>query len=208
MKLSNYVVLLTLWASFACSSPARIEVRPDPLILDGVGTKGQLEAFIFDEEGKQLNEGYAVTWMCLDTKTIKLYQDGTVIAQSSGRALVDVEIVGTEIHGLGNVEVKIPSWVETSHEELRLLKGQGNVRAWAEVRDDNGAQIKGYLPTWKVEDPKVLSIEAIKDTNQTRTLLKITALAPGETFLTASYKNFATDIRVTVFNPQPSPEQD
>ncbi len=201
MNKSEYAILLVLLAAAACSSPAKVEVRPDPLVLEGEGKKGKLEALIFDEDGKQLIGDHAVTWMCLDTKTIKVQQDGTVIARSSGKALVDVEIVGTDIHGLGNVEVKIPSWVETSHEEIHLVTGQAAVQAFAEVRDDNGVQIKGYLPTWKVDDSKIVSIEAMQDANQIRTFLKVTPLSPGETYLTASYKNLARDIRVTVKNP-------
>jgi len=109
----KYATLLVLFAGLGCSSPAKVEVRPDPLVLEGEGKRGKLEAFIFDEDGKQLIGDHAVTWMCLDAKTIKVQQDG----------------------------------------------------------------------------------------NQMRTYLKVTPLSPGETYLTATYKNLARDIRVTVKNP-------
>jgi hypothetical protein len=202
MRKTSYAILFAAAAGLGCSSPARVEVRPDPLVLVGEGAKGQLEAVIFDEDGKQLTEGLTVTWMCLDGKTVKVQQDGLAIAQSSGKTLVDVEIVGTEIHGAGTIEVKIPAWVETSHEEIGMVLGQGDARVWGEVRDDKGFPLQGYLPEWKVDDPKVVSIQAMQDTEQTRTTVKITPLAAGETFVTASYKDFAKDIRVVVVTPE------
>jgi hypothetical protein len=193
-----YAILLVLAAALGCSSPAKVEVRPNPLVLEGKDAKGQLKAVIFDENGKELDEGYSVTWMCLDSQTIKVQQDGTVTALSSGKALVDVEVVGTEIHGTGNIEVKIPSWVEVSGDELHLVQGQALATVWAEVRDDKGFPMKGYLPAWKVDDPKVVSIEAGQNADQSRSFLKVTPLAAGETYLTASYKDLAADIHVTV----------
>jgi hypothetical protein len=206
MKLSKKMIPL-FWAAVicGCSSPAKVEVRPDPLILKGKDAKGQLEAIITDQDGKQLRDGYSVTWMCLDSKTVKVQQDGTAIAQSSGKALVDVEIVGTDIHGMGNVIVIIPSWIETSHEEVQLVTGGKKFSVWAEVRDDNGVQIKGYLPKWKVDDPKIISIEAMQDSQQMRAYLKLTSLAPGETYITATHEGLAADIHVTVINP-PEPQ--
>jgi len=202
MHKTSYAILLAVTAGLGCSSPARVEVRPDPLVLVGEGATGKLEAVIFDEAGKQLTEGLPVTWMCLDGKTVKVQQDGSVTALASGKTLVDVEIVGTEIHGAGTIEVKIPAWVETSQEEIVMVLGRGDARAWGEVRDDKGFPMQGYLPEWKVDDPKVVSIQAMQDTEQTRTILKITPQAAGETFVTASYKDFAKDIHVVVVTPE------
>ncbi len=198
MKLYISIVPLILATLLGCSSPAKIEVRPNPLVLEGKDAKGQLKAVIFDENGKELTEGYSVTWMCLDSKTVKVQQDGTVVALTSGKALVDAELVGEEIHGSGTVEVKIPSWIEASHEELTLTQGQEKVSVWAEVRDDKSFAMKGYVPTWKADNEKVISVEAVQDPANTRALLTITPLAPGETYLTATYKELAADIRVTV----------
>jgi hypothetical protein len=206
MKKSTLGILLVLSGAVGCSSPARVEVRPNPLVLEGKGAKGTLRAAIFDEDGKELTEGYAVTWLCLDEKTVKVHQDGTVEALSSGKTLVDVEIVGTEIHGVGNIEVRIPSFVEVSTEELHLVQGQGKADVWAEVRDDNAFPMKGYLPSWKVDDDKIVSIEVMQDATKTRSFLKITPRAPGETYVTASYKELATDIRVTVQTPEAAAE--
>jgi hypothetical protein len=206
MKQSVISILLTLAAFCACSSPAKVEVRPNPLVLEGKDAKGKLEAVIFDENGKELTEGYSVTWMCLDAETVKVQQDGTVSPLSSGKALVDVEIVGTEVHGTGTVEVRIPSWVEVSHEELQLMAGQGRVTVWAEVRNDKSFAMPGYLPTWKADDTTIVSIEQSHDAKKSRAFLNVTPLAPGETYLTASYKELAADIRVVVSPKAESPE--
>ena len=205
MKKSIYAFSLLLAAVLGCSSPAKVEVRPNPLVLEGKDAKGQLKAVIFDENGKEITEGYSVTWMCLDSKTIKVQQDGSVVAVSSGKALVDVEIVGTEIHGTGTVEAKIPSWIEPSHEELSLVQGQQKVTVWAEVRDDKSFAMKGYLPTWKVDNDKIVSIETGQSASKSRAFLTVTPLAPGETYLTATYKELATDIRVMVTPKEAAP---
>jgi hypothetical protein len=182
----------------ACSSPAKVEVRPNPLVLEGKDAKGKLEAVIFDEDGKELTKGYDVTWLCVDPATAKVQQDGTVEAEKSGKTLVDVEIVGTEIHGSGAIEVRIPSWVEVSGEELGLVLGKPDATVWAEVRADTGFPIKDYLATWKVDNPAILAIEQSNDTNKGRAFLTVKPLAAGETYLTASYKDLAADIRVVV----------
>lgn len=199
-------VLLATVGVVGCSSPARVEVKPDPLVLVGEGATGQLEAVIFDDGGKEMTDAPPVTWMCLDTKTVKVQQDGKVVAVSSGKTIVDVEIVGTEIHGAGNIEVVIPAWVETSVEELPVVLGQGEVKVWGEVRDDKGFPLKGYMPEWKVDDAKIVSIEAMQDTGGTRSIVKITPLAAGETFVTASYKDLARDVRVVVVTPEAAAE--
>ena len=132
------------------------------------------------------------------------------MALSSGNSLVDAEIVGTEmpgmpgteIHGTGTVEVKIPSWVEVSHEELHLVQGQAKPTVWAEVRSDTGFPMKGYLPTWKVDNAKIVAIEPSQNADKSRAFLKLTPLAPGETYLTASHKDLAADILVVVAAPE------
>ncbi len=194
--------LLFIWAALmGCSSPAKVEVRPNPLVLEGKGATGELKAVIFDENGKELTEGYDVTWLCVDPATAKVQQDGSVEAMASGKTLVDVEIVGTEIHGAATIEVRIPSWVEISAEELTLVQGQPGATLWAETRNDKGFPMKGYLPTWKVDNPSILSIEPSEDAAGARAFLKVTPLAPGETYLTASYKDLAGDVRVVVSAP-------
>ena len=184
-----------------CSSPASVEVRPNPLVLDGKDAKGKLEAVIFDENGKQLTEGYDVTWLCVDPATAKVQQDGTVEPQKSGKTLVDVEIVGTEIHGSGAIEVIIPSYVEVSAESLDLVAGQPGPTVWADVRNDAGFPIQNYLPAWKVDNPAIVAIEQSNDPSKGRAFLELKPLAAGETYLTASYKELASDIRVVVSPP-------
>jgi hypothetical protein len=184
-----------------CTSPAKVEVRPNPLVLEGKDAKGKLEAVIFDEDGKQITEGYDVTWLCVDPETAKVQQNGEVVAKKSGKTLVDVEIVGTEIHGSGAIEVKIASWVEVSVEALSLKAGQPDATVWAEVRADTGFPIKDYLATWKVDNPAILSIEQSDDLAKGRAFLTLKPLAAGETYVTASYKDLASDIRVVVTLP-------
>jgi hypothetical protein len=203
-------ILLASVIAAACSSPAKVEVRPKPLVLEGKGTKGRLTALVFDENGKELDiKDHPVTWMCLDEDTIKVRQDGTVEAVKSGKALVDVEIVGSEVpglpgtglHGTGEVVVRIPGWIEMSGEEIFLEAGQPDVTVWAELRNDANHTMANYLPAFKIDNPNVASIVTFKNDHGTRMFAKITPKAPGETYLSAYYKDLAADILVVVSNP-------
>jgi hypothetical protein len=197
------LLLVALGAAVGCSSPATVEVRPDPLVLEGVGATGQLEPIILDESGKQITEGYAVAWLGTDRKVAKVHQDGRVEAQSTGKILVDLEVIGTEVRGMGNVVVKIPGSVVASHDELILVAGQGPVMVMAEVRSDIDTLIEGYVPTWKVDDSTVVRLEQLPGSDEPRTRARLTALKPGETYATASFKDLAADIRVVVVASQP-----
>lgn len=202
-----FLVLLALGTATACSSPASVEVKPDPLVLEGVGATGKLEPIILDESGKQITEGYAVAWLGLDSKVAKVHQDGRVEAQSTGKILVDLEVIGTEVRGIGNVEVKIAGSVIASHEELGLVAGQSPVMVSAEVRSDVDTLIVGYLPNWKVDDPAVVKLEQLPGSDEPRTWARLTPLKPGETYATASYGELAADIRIVVVdNTLPAPE--
>lgn len=210
-KTLHWLWMLTITVAIGCSSPSKIELRPNPLVLEGKGTKGKLSWHIFDEDGKEITEDYGVTFMCLDEKTIRIQQDGTVIALSSGKALVDIEIVGsqvpgipgTEIHTKGEVIVKIPGWIEMSHEQITLIAGQQPVTVWAELRNDQNHTMRGRLPTWKVDNPNIVSISPNVNKHATRVFLNLTPLTPGETFASAIYGDLAGDILITVVPPPP-----
>lgn len=114
--------------------------------------------------------------------------------------------MGTEIHGGGTIQVQIPSWVETSVQELPMVAGSDPVRIWAEVRDEKGFPVKGSVPEWKVEGSGVVSIEKIPGTGEVRSVVALRPLAPGETFVTASSGELAQDVRVVVVSPQVAAE--
>lgn len=208
MRTTACAVLLTTGLACACSSPASVEVSPDPLVLEGVGAEGQFQTRILDEDGAPIASGYDVVWLGLDSKVAKVQQDGRVQAQSTGKILVDVEVVGTEVHGVGHVEVRIPGSVVASHDELALPVGGPSTTVWAELRSDVDMVIEGWVPTWKVDDQSVVKLEAPPPgEGATRAFAKLTPLKAGETYATATYKDLAADIRVVVVEPTP-PEAD
>ncbi|MBN2342552.1 MAG: hypothetical protein JXX29_10960 [Deltaproteobacteria bacterium] len=204
-------ILLCLMAALgSCSSPSKVEVRPSPLVLEGKGTKGELKAHIFAENGKELTGDYAVTWMCLDDKTIKIRQDGSVEAVSSGKALVDAEIVGTEtpglpgtgIHGTAEVIVHIPGYIDVSHDEIEVALGGEAPVVWAEVRNDNGHVMSDRLPSWKIDNPSLLDVQVATNPARSRVMIKLTGKKIGETFLTVVYKDFAQEVLIRIVDPE------
>jgi hypothetical protein len=192
------LVALALGAITGCSSPASLEIEPEVLVLEGAGATGKLEPVIFDEGGKRITEGYAFAWFGLDSKVAKVHQDGRVEAVSSGKIMVDVEVVGTEVRGIGHVEVKIPGSVVASHEKLVLVTGGSSVMVSAEVRSDRDTMLPGYLPDWKVDHPDLVSLEQMPRSEEPRTWARLTPLKPGTTYATATYKDLAIDIPILV----------
>jgi hypothetical protein len=201
------LLLVALGLAAGCSSPASLEIKPDVLVLEGVGAEGRLEPVILDEDGKQITEGYSFAWFGLDSKVAKVHQDGRVEAVSSGKIMVDVEIVGTEVRGIGHVEVKIPGSVIASHDELGLVAGQAPVMVSAEVRSDIDTMLGGkYVPNWKVDDSTIVSLEQLPRSDEPRTWARLTPLKPGETYATASFGELAADIHIVVAPGSPPPE--
>ncbi len=211
VKLLGWWWILGMAGALACSSPSKVEVRPNPMILEGKGTEGKLTWHIFDSDGKELTKKHGVTLMCLDRDTIRLHQDGTVVALSSGKTVVDVEIVGSEtpglpgtgIHAMADVIVKIPGWIEMSQEQIILIAGSDPVQVWAELRNDQNHTMRGVLPKWKVDNSNIVSVSPSINEHSTRVSLKLTPLVPGETYVSAYHGELAGDIQITVLPPPP-----
>jgi len=208
MGRKSCLLLMVLAVAAGCSSPASVEVKPEVLVLEGAGATGKLEPVILDEDGKQITEGYSFAWFGLDPKVAKVQQDGRVEAVSSGKILVDIEVVGTEVHGMGQVEVRIPGSVVASHEELVLPAGGSPVMVSAEVRSDVDTVLGGkFVPNWKVDDATIVALEQMPASEEPRTWARLTPLKAGETYATAKYGELAADIHIVVEGP-PSPEGD
>lgn len=205
MHKNTFASLILAAAVLGCASPASIEVTPEPLVLEGKGATGKLIATVLDEDGKVLEGDHPVTWMCLESKVANLRQDGTVEARSSGSALYDVEVVGTNVNYQGHIIVKIAETIRVAQSEVLLAVGQPADGLWAEVRGDNDHRLEGYVPSWKVEDGSVVRIEQTSPPDAERAVIRLTGLKPGETFVTASYGEIAEDVRVVVIDPSAVP---
>ncbi len=190
----------TFAALAGCTTPAKVEIVPDKVVLEGAGSSKKLEAKVYDKNGELLTEGVEIVWFSEDTKVIKLNADGEVTAVSSGEAEVEVEVVGTELKLVAPIRVKIPSSLNVSHEKLRLWTGQVKENVWAEVHSEKGAFIEGYLPTWTSEDPTIVKVEQIKDSNRRQSWVKMTGMKSGTTYINATFQGISKTIRVGVFD--------
>ena len=160
-----------------CSpEPAKVEITPNPVVLEGAGSTQKLSAKVLDKDGKPITEGVDVVWFTEDTKRIKLATDGTVTGLESGETEGEAEVVGTPIRGTVPIRIKIPASIHLSHERLRLWTGQVKENVWAEVHSEKDAFIEGYLPTWKSEDPDIVKVEPIVDPSRRQSWVRMTGM--------------------------------
>ena len=198
--------LSLLWAGIGaitlagCQSPAKVEILPEKIVLEGAGTTMKLTAKVLDKNGQEMTDKVNIVWFSDNTSHIKLSHDGEVKAVASGEATVEVEVVGHNLKATAPVRIKIPSSVETSHEKLRLWNGQVKENVWAEVRSEKGAFIEGYLPSWSSDDPSIVLVEPIKDPSRRQSWVKLTGLKSGNTTIHATFKQYSKSIKVAVFD--------
>jgi hypothetical protein len=184
-----------------CSpTPAKVEIVPAKVILEGAGSTQKLEAKVYDEDGKVITKGVDVIWFSEDTERIKLSVDGTVTAVASGETEVEVEVVGANLKATVPIRIKIPASINVSHERLRLWTGQVKENVWAEVHSEKDAFIEGYLPEWTSEDPTVVKVEPIRDPKRRQSWVKMTGMSSGTAYIYANFKHLSKRIRVAVFD--------
>ncbi len=201
LRVWGLVLTFVIAAGLAgCSTPTKVEIIPEKIVLEGAGISKKLEAKVTDADGKLMTEGVEIVWYSEDTKIFKLNHDGEVTSVASGEGTVEVEVVGTELKVEADVRVKIPSSINVSHEKLRLWLGQVKDNVWAEVHSEKGAFIEGYLPTWTSEDPSIVKVEQIKDPNRRQSWVKMTGMRSGTTYVNAGFNSITKTIRVSVFS--------
>lgn len=206
MRVSNVIIKATIAGLIgACVSgcapePARVEISPDKVVLDGPDATQKLEAKVFDKDGKDITKDMDVIWFTEDTQHIKLGPDGTVKAVASGEADVEAEVVGTGVKGTVSVRVKIAGSIVLSHERLRLWTGQVKDNVWAEVHSEKDAFVEGFLPDWTSDDPDIVKVEAIKDPGRRQSWVKMTGVKSGTAYVYANFRHLSKRIRVAVYD--------
>lgn len=198
-SLAVFVLLVSAFVYLSCSpEPAKIEIVPATVVLEGADAKQKLEAKVLDKDGNVIPDA-KIIWFADDPEHIKLSADGTVTAVASGESKVEAEVVNTKIKGEVPIRIKIAGSIHVSHERLRLWTGQVKENVWAEVRSEKDAFVEGYRPHWETEDPEIVKVEDIKD-NRRQSFVRMTGMKSGTTYIAALYKNFSKRIRVAVYD--------
>ncbi len=201
LRISVFIIGCLITALSGCSpTPAKVEIIPEKVVLEGADATQKLTAKVTDADGKDITKDVDIIWFSEDTKRIKLSSDGTVKAVASGETEVEVEVVGTEITGTVPIRIKIPGSLKVSHERLRLWTGQVKEDVYAEVHSEKGAFIEGYLPTWESEDPEIVKVEPIVDPSRRQSFVKMTGMKSGTAFIYAKFQHFSKRIRVAVYD--------
>lgn len=200
LTIGPVVAAMTLTALACSPKPAKLEILPENIVLEGSEMTKQLEAKVSDADGNVIKEGVEIVWFSDDTSLIKLSQTGEVTGLASGEADIEVEVVGTDLKLTVPVRVKIPQSIQVSHEKLRLWTGQVKDNVWAEVHSEKDAFIEGYLPKWSSDDPTVVKVEQIEDPGRRQSWVKLTGLKSGTTFINAQFQHITKSIRVAVFD--------
>ena len=194
-----FTVMACTFVSLSCSpEPAKVEIIPLNVVLEGADATQKLEAKVLDKNGKVIPDA-KVIWFADDPEHIKLSSDGTVSAVASGESKVEAEVVNSKLKTEVPIRIKIPSSIHVSHERLRLWTGQVKENVWAEVRSEKDAFIEGYRVHWESEDPEIVKVEDIND-NRRQSFVRMTGMKSGTTYIAALYKNFSQRIRVAVYD--------
>jgi hypothetical protein len=193
-------LLIASGLSVGCTTPSRIEITPDDVVIDKAGKTVLLRARVLDQDGNEMSSrGLDINWYCEDTSVVTLTRDGVVTSVASGEAEVTAEIAETDVKATVTVEVKIPAAVQVSREKLRLEEGQTLDDVWAEVRTERGALIQGLKPAWSSENSDIVKVEPVLNPDKPRSFAKLTGVASGATRVTARYENLTKEIKVSVF---------
>ena len=204
-KLSQLFVI-TVSVFMACGllacgpTPAKLEIVPAQVVLDGADAQMKLNVRVLDRAGKTIETDADIIWFSEDDHHFKLSQDGTLKALASGSGEVVAELVGHDIKAQVRVRVKIASSLEVSHKRLGMWVGYLTRKVWAKVRSEKGALIQDFRPTWHSLDPAVAKVETVDDFNSVASFAEVTALKSGDTRIVASFRHLKKEIVVRVLN--------
>ncbi len=184
LKSLSWAVALVLLG--ACSKITRIEVKPAALAFHAAKQAQALQATAVDQNGKPMN-GVSLTYASSNARVATVDATGKVTAVKSGAATVTVSS-GT-VSQMVAVNVTIPAMLML---RPTALVGTGSTAPLAAmVMDDAGRPYAGANVVFGLANPAIAKI----------TGNVVTALAPGQTQITATFGNLRAQAPLSVTLP-------
>ena len=166
-----------------------VEVAPATAELAALGQTVQLTATVRDQNGGVMS-GASVTWTSGDAAVATVDAAGLVTAVATGAATINA----TSGSASGSAEVTVtqaPAQVTVMPDSLRLTALAEQRKLTAEAFDANGNAIVDPMLSWASEDDAVATVDAAG---------LVTAVANGETTVTATSGSASAGVAVTVMS--------
>jgi len=166
-----------------------VEVAPATARLTALGQTVQLNATVRDQNGGVMS-GASVTWTSGDAAVATVDATGLVTAVGPGTATI--EAASGAASGSGTIAVMQEAGTLTvTPDSLRLTAVGEQARLTAEALDANGHVIAGPTLNWASEDEAVATVDEAG---------LVTAVANGETTVTATSGSASANVAVTVMS--------
>lgn len=186
VKQSKLALVLVLTA-VACQRIDRVEIAPKSVLLTTTGQTASVSATAFNAEGKGM-EGVKFAFTSSAPGVATVDATGAIAAVKSGEAEITAK-VGEKSSAI-KVEVKIPAKV-TLAAPARLVGLGATAELDAKVLDQLDRPIEGAAVTFALADTSFALVAGST----------ITAVAPGQTRLVASFGAFKAEADVVVELP-------
>ena len=166
-----------------------VEVAPATAELTALGQTVQFTATVRDQNGGAMS-GASVTWTSGDAAVATVDGAGLVTAVATGAATINA--TSGSASGSASVTVtQAAARIAVVPDSLRLTALAEQRRLTAEAFDANGNAIAGPMLNWASEDDAVATVDAAG---------LVTAVANGETTVTATSGSASASVAVTVMS--------
>ncbi len=188
-------VLLALAIAISCgkdsparsSGPSKIEISPTRATLAALGETVQLSAKVLDGQGQPVPNA-ATVWSSANPVVASVDENGLVTARAEGETNIRATS-GQRQQTVSVVVAQVANRIVISPGNANLTKNRPSLRLNAVVFDANGHPIESAVPVWSSSDPSIATVDGDG---------RITALASGETLVTASAGPISASITVLV----------
>jgi len=179
-----------------CQKLGSISVDPKTTRFEAAGKTVQLKATQTGNDNQPMKKPLPVTWTSDKADVASVDANGMVTARHTGTATITA--AAGEQKGTASVEIHIPAKIVA--EDLTLVGVGQSVPFVPGVVDEAGQPMPQFAKNIdaKIENPAIASLVATPDKPEQK---MVTAGAPGETKITATFNNIKQDFKVTVKLP-------
>ncbi len=194
MKARSSLLVLALAAATIAGcmpKPASVQVQPGQAQIGTAGGTADFKASVLDKDGKEIPNA-KVAWASSAPEVADV-ADGKVTAKKSGTAMISA--TAETAKGEATVVVSIPASLTVEPAEVALNVG-GTAALTGVIRDDAGQPAAGVI-SYASGDAAIATADPASGA--------ITAVAAGETTVTATFGALSQSVKVKVNAPPPPP---
>lgn len=184
---SIFFLLLPLFVFIGCARQVSwINVEPKSVELKNMGETFQLKVAALDKQNKPVPDA-KLTWESAKPEVATVDNNALITAKGSGNTVITVTSENGE-KAVVQCKVAITAAIKIKPQELALRVGEKSPLE-AEVVDEKGAPAENQIVAWASSDKSVATVNDFGE---------VTALAPGEAFITSTQISIYAKVRVVV----------